>query len=1459
MYRFPNLMRATLILLMAYVPLSSSAYASQLNCNGHLVASVGSSCDLDITVDVLIQGTYDLSILTFGFYSGNTLVDLSSDASAFLGHTLTFKVTDTTNGNHCWGDITIEDKAKPVLDCGPCSDPTVTDPSCMLRCPSYELFSAYDKFSGKIGYATELLDKIIVSDPQTFINKHVSDNCGQAVTASYVDGFVNGECGIDKRMVRTWTVAYSTPHGPESLQCKQYYAFKPFEFYDTAGAPIVVEGDGTLIENHILLPINHITIPSCHHGITPADIAAYFDDPATLDMDSDGDGAEPEVDVDCVIEHNEGIPYGYPHYYMPGLGTCEVAGGGEMSAMCYPLHPQPIIDKICNLNVFYSDYIFEACAVACSGNIKISRTWTIMNWCNGDLFEYVQNIEVADGIAPEILVKDITASVDPWQCAADVQVPRPEHLRDNCDENLTYKVQLVDQANIITGNTLDGYLISAVPPGIYQVMYESSDCCGNTTKEYVSLQVLDATPPVAVTIENIVLDLTYTELGVGTGKLHAYDVDNQSYDACGPVTVEIRRGKTFCNPQDTLWGDHVSFCCTDLQGQEYQLIDVQFRVMDWLGNTNELWTTVRLEGKGGVLVCPPDMVVSCTTDYHDFSNTGGIPISYTSCSSTTAIVDTLVIRDNTRPSRKAPTTGNVPGYTGVEVEAYNPACGFGAIKREFDQCTQWLVVEPIDEVFDPSTIQFPDDVTVDCVDVETGEPVFMSVKCNLVGFTLDSDTFRIEGNSCAQIINEFSVIDWCTYDMTSGEGKYTHTQIVNVVDNTIPQVITEEVQVYVADENCMSNGVVLTAIGIDEATCDAPWLSWEVEVDIDDDFQVEYIYSSAYPRELPSGEPNPFYLEKTTSGDQLKVVLPDGIIASKEQHRINWIIDDGCRNVNQIRTYFVIEDQKAPTPYCLNLSTAVMTNGEVELWAIDFNQSSFDNCAEQTDLLFTFTDVPPPPRCDAEYGSANDLLWYDGTYWFYDASEVDTDVQECGVTGAGEYEDIDSYGGDVHRWEPGLKSSGKIFTTADDEDKDGILEIPIYVWDECQNIDFCTVTLRISDNAGGAMIGGNISTPAGEVIGNMRTQLMANMPNYPKTVMTDSQGQYVYPDNTPTMDYEISGGSQDDYLNGVSTLDLIMIQRHILGIESFDSPYDYVAADINGDNKINGIDLVELRKLILGIYTDLPQNNSWKLLDADQVLTVTDPWNYKESIFVTGLAADMQSEDFIGVKIGDLNKDVLLRMSVEPTIARQSLNFSFTDRIVNAGEEFEVKVESSSKLQGFQMGLFIPQLDFIGLSGSGFSDQNFHYEDAHLAISQHESTNGEDGIMTLTFRAKQSDKISALISMDASFANEAYMAETLDKTGISLGHQNDIFLKLLQNNPNPFMDHTFVRYELMNDTEVEIVFYQPDGTIVKKTYAEGAKGLNQVKIGAEDLSAGIIYCKVIAGSATSVIKMLNIK
>ncbi|MBK8627510.1 MAG: hypothetical protein IPN86_18665, partial [Saprospiraceae bacterium] len=87
------------------------------------------------------------------------------------------------------------------------------------------------------------------------------------------------------------------------------------------------------------------------------------------------------------------------------------------------------------------------------------------------------------------------------------------------------------------------------------------------------------------------------------------------------------------------------------------------------------------------------------------------------------------------------------------------------------------------------------------------------------------------------------------------------------------------------------------------------------------------------------------------------------------------------------------------------------------------------------------------------------------------------------------------------------------------------------------------------------------------------------LPDYPRVDMTDESGNYAM---EIIVDTDLTAQKDGDDINGVSTLDLVIIQRHILGLQAMNSPYKLIAADANNDGKVTASDLTEIRKLILG-------------------------------------------------------------------------------------------------------------------------------------------------------------------------------------------------------------------------------------------------------------------------------------
>ncbi len=127
-------------------------------------------------------------------------------------------------------------------------------------------------------------------------------------------------------------------------------------------------------------------------------------------------------------------------------------------------------------------------------------------------------------------------------------------------------------------------------------------------------------------------------------------------------------------------------------------------------------------------------------------------------------------------------------------------------------------------------------------------------------------------------------------------------------------------------------------------------------------------------------------------------------------------------------------------------------------------------------------------------------------------------------------------------------------------------------------------------------------------------------------------------ENVPNGVYTISvvNDEADDYLNGVSILDMVLCQRHILGLQVQTAPEVLIAADTNNDGKITASDLTETRKLILGLINKFPNSTAW-MFPIRSSLSDTFPfWNLEYEQFID-LQSNITGIDFDVIKIGDLN------------------------------------------------------------------------------------------------------------------------------------------------------------------------------------------------------------------------------
>jgi len=122
-------------------------------------------------------------------------------------------------------------------------------------------------------------------------------------------------------------------------------------------------------------------------------------------------------------------------------------------------------------------------------------------------------------------------------------------------------------------------------------------------------------------------------------------------------------------------------------------------------------------------------------------------------------------------------------------------------------------------------------------------------------------------------------------------------------------------------------------------------------------------------------------------------------------------------------------------------------------------------------------------------------------------------------------------------------------------------------------------------------------------------------------------------------DYELTASKSEETpgSQGVSTLDITLVRRHILGIGVLDSPYKVLAADVNQSGSISTLDITLMRRLILGLTNNLP-SGAWKFVPSNVAFPNPQvPWGIEAARRYRGLGAGSLTEDFIGIRMGDVN------------------------------------------------------------------------------------------------------------------------------------------------------------------------------------------------------------------------------
>lgn len=1154
---------------------------------------------------------------------------------------------------------------------------------------------------------------------------------------------------------------------------------------------------------------------------------------------------------------------GYPHIVT--AGGIEVLENGELF----------------NLTITYKDSELADTMLATT---SVERLWTIVDACNNDtLVRFAQLIKIGEFSEPRIdcpltnhycpiVEEDIMLfNTDPFECTADVFIPWPA-LVGSCVEGEWYVVtevmQIVGLDTIVIDSILpeDSRLLIDWPVGDYLLRYSATDEAGNRLERICRFRVADFQEPVAICRSDLNISLN----GSGLNRIFTTQIDRNSYDNCGPVSLSLRRlytrdpltCDTLLTPYYSDWGPYIQVGCCDAG----DWVTVEMRVTDIYGNINMCWMNVAVSdntlpyctGLANVnLSCDdlpahfnpldslqrvalfgwPQVVDNCTAEAIELSPI----IDLNHCG------DGQIIRR----FRAIDRVGNVSAAIFQQIIQIDYSLHY-AIRFPKDTETNCLQ--------NPDTLQLwytgCDSLTVDYTDVELS-PV--GEECRFIERTYtvtnwcewngvepavvvsrneDCDALQGEEHVWVHRYPDTSYIDRDSlilnnqplagergagcfpgtnpqgyWRLSSSSGRWQYTQRIKIFDSTEPIITVPPYEPFCTTTEACEERVVLP-FTVTEACTPEAMNFFYIALDLGANGSIEQV--------LPASQ----VLSGTYPHYQLSGVFPIGT------HRIEMGLLDGCENQATAVFSFSVVDCFINQPVCYS------------------------------GLIVYLEELPPNTDIDED----GDL---DAAAVLVSASQLAScQLDDCtgplrfSLNRVGEQPD---------------SSRQTIYLTCEDRYR---VNLEVYVWDNAgnpyalqpdgslggPNSRFCQVEVLVQDTLQVCndcveeelLIEGSIYNIDNKAIKGVLVSLAGTLTN---SLITGIDGHYVFGDLIEGGDYTVTPYKNDDTRNGLSALDVLLLQAHITGQIPITNPYKLVAADVNRSGTITLLDLVELQAILLGEQDTFQQNTSWRFIPTS--IDLYDPANawsdpISDGIIFSVLEVCQFDQDFIGVKIGDVNNTAetgSLQTDDELDLRGDTgANWPVytPDTRMKAGEVYTLPIHATQleAVNAFQFSLLLdPALvEIVGvesgsLNGAAVGRKRLSEGLLTALWSRTADAPASATIFSVVVRPKQDVRASEVLQL-GSFYTEAMSFDRLNKAGkVALVFQPTATpgLVLDQNEPNPFTDNSSVRFYLPEAGEVRWEVQDPTGRILNSSTRYYNAGEHRIQLSAHQLPQGVYW------------------
>lgn len=1088
----------------------------------------------------------------------------------------------------------------------------------------------------------------------------------------------------------------------------------------------------------------------------------------------------------------------------------------------------------CNVMVTYDDEINQV-----AGITNVIRKWKVSVWsCAGDQEkEFLQFFQIKDTTGPEIqsCLEDRQVTTNSMSCSATVNL-EPIVATDLCNEvkqvDISYNGKYISNSN---GATVE------LPKGTTEVTYKVIDTYGNSSECSFNVTVADGIEPVALALANTVVSLDKD----GNAEVFAKSFDNGSFDECSEIAYYVKRmdNGNSCDPVDNYppngndnaqFNEAVDFCCADLG----KTIMIQFRVCDdaddngVFGGANDKCANVMVEATVEDNIPPvmvadlPDITVSC--EY---------PIDYNNLTVFGEIVRDVQDRDSIKLSAEYVNFSSAPldalivdncgNLISDELDTLGSltACGTGTLLRRLTygdtNGANTIVTQKIDVV---NVSPFTEN------DIQWPSNYFSTTGANNCGMEkLLPDNLPVQ--FAEPIITEDNC-DMVAINMTE-----------EIIDFTEGSNACIEVQrTWTISDWCQQEGGVykefqhtqilrLTNLTPPEINGDCSNRLFEsldpecglVSVTLSnsasDDCTDSELLKWTYTVDIDNDGSQDLFGNKNTLSNDFKIGT----------HRVTWTVNDGCGNSDECSYLFEVKNNKKPVAIAHNDLAYELGpvdsdgDGEPDFERIVINAEAFNKES-------------------------------------YHICEYDVQVSFS--------EDVN----DVTRE-----------YTCDDI---GEQPINLYVTDENGNFSFVTTTVQIQNN----IVEGCSQNIAFDISGNVKTEMEEMISDvYIKleggetSIHTNDEGEYAFDNLSKGKNYQVNPSFEDEITNGVSTLDIIMIQKHILGLEDLNSPLKLIAADANNSGSVSGSDIVLLRKMLLGLVEEIPNNTSWRFVDAShQWVDESNPWTseFPEVYNIYELGGDMLI-DFYGVKVGDVNYTASTNGMKQTNITTRSdkdlqLEIEPVSVTKNAQVKLPVYANSYNNIYGFQFELDFTedQLEVVDIS-NGVLDLTDSYSFINESIvrisfntNEAISVSNDEPLFYITLNATETIKSKQVgeIKQNA-LASESYDS-ALNTFGVhwntrpvSVSSKDEFTpeMSVKQNSPNPWTNQSVIEIVSPKKTTGKLRVMNSTGQVLYLESIRLNSGYNAVLLSDQKIKqSGVMYYEVTVGEKTIMKKMVRL-